>query len=185
VDYQHETLVDPTTMLPILSMKKVQEGNEFSQEATLFDHAAGKAYYENRADGTKTVFDIAPDTRELLSFMYFMRGTPLTPDSSSEHRLVADGKVCGMTVNAKGATEIDLPQYDRNVMSLEVVPAATFDGLFVRKGEGMLWVSQDSRQVMTFAKMKAPFGRFRIKLQEVSGPGTDFWITELKKDENE
>lgn len=74
---------------------------------------------------------------------------------------------------------------NRKVPSLKMVPEVKFDGLFVRKGRGRIWVSRDARRVMTFAKMKVPFGSVRIKLQEVRGPGKDFWITELEKDDDD
>ena len=64
-------------------------------------------------------------------------------------------------------------------------PEAMFDGLFVRKGKATVWVSRDPRRLLTFSKVRVPFGRVRIKLHEVNGPGDDFWITEKKDGDEE
>lgn len=59
-----------------------------------------------------------------------------------------------------------------------------FDGLFVQKGKATVWVSRDARRLLAFAKIKVPFGRARVKLKAVRGPGEDFWITELEDDDD-
>ncbi|HKL21458.1 MAG TPA: hypothetical protein VJ904_06605, partial [Tichowtungia sp.] len=76
-----------------------------------------------------------------------------------------------------------LPDYKRKIPSLRMVPEAKFDGLFVRKGKAMMWVSRDARRLLTYAKVKVPLGSVRVKLLEVKGPGDDFWMTEKKSND--
>ena len=185
VDDHHESLVDPETLLPIRFTKNLQEGEYHCHEITTFDHKAGKAYYEHQTNGEKKTYAIQPDTRDILSFMYFMRGELLEPEHTTEYRVMADEKIYDLIVNAEDLDWIDLPHYEDEVLSLQMVPEAKFDGLFVRKGKATLWVSRDLRRLLTFAKIKVPFGRLRITLQEVRGPGSDFWITQLEKDDDE
>ena len=184
-DDRHESIVDPSTLLPIQFTKNLREGSYRCHEITRFDHKAGRAHYAHQTNGSKKSYDIDPDTRDILSFMYYMRGQPFEPNSTNEYRVMADEKIFDLIVQAKGVEEIGLPHYEKKVPSLEIVPEAKFDGLFVRKGNGILWVSRDSRRLLTFAKMKVPFGRVRITLQEVRGPGSDFWITEKRIDDDE
>jgi len=183
-DDRHESLVDPVTFLPIQFTKNMREGGYRCHEITRFDHANGKAHYAHQTNGTKKSYDIDPDTRDILSFMYFMRGSQLEPDSKMEYRLMADEKIYDMTLRMEDVEEIDLPHYKQDVPSLRMEPEAMFDGLFVRKGKATLWVSRDARRLMTFLKASVPFGKVRIKLQEVRGPGTDFWITEKQTDDD-
>lgn len=179
-DDKHESIVDPATMLPLQFTKNLREGSYRCHEITRFDHAAGVAHYEHQTNGSKKTYPINSDTRDILSFMYSMRSVDFEPNSTNEFRVMADEKVYDLTVRTLDVEPIDLSHYDRDVDSLAMIPEASFDGLFVRKGEGTLWVSRDPRRVLTFAKMKVPFGNVRITLQEVQGPGEDFWITELK-----
>lgn len=185
VDDHHESLVDPETLLPIRFTKNLKEGDYRCHEITEFDHAAGTAHYEHQTNGKQKTYAIESDTRDILSFMYFMRGELLEPESTSEYRVMADEKIYDLIVNTADIDDIDLPHYAEDVPSLQMVPEAKFDGLFVRKGKATLWVSRDPRRLLTFAKVKVPFGRLRITLHEVHGPGSDFWITELEKDDDE
>ena len=184
-DDRHESLVDPETLLPIQFTKNLKENDYRCHEITRFDHKAGKAHYEHQTNGTKKDYDIDPDTRDILSFMYFMRGALLEPKTTTTYQVMADEKIYDLVVKTKGVKKISLSHYDRKIPCLEMVQEAKFDGLFVRKGNGTIWVSRDPRRLLTFAKMKVPFGKVRIKLQEVRGPGSDFWITELDKDDDE
>jgi len=178
----HESLIDPKTFLPIRYTKNLKEGRYRCHEVTTFDFATKKAHYEHQLKGKKKDYDIDADTRDLLSFMYFMRSTPLEEDQEPRYRMMADEKIYDLILHTYGTEKIDLPNYQEKVPSLKMFPEAMFDGLFVRKGKATLWVSRDPRRLLTFAKIKVPFGRARIKLHSVKGPGDDFWILE-KNDE--
>jgi len=183
VDDLHESLIDPKTFLPIRHTKNIKEGRYRCHEVTTFDFPKGKAYYEHRLNGKKKSYDIEPDTRDLISFMYFMRSESLGENQKPSYRLMADEKIYDLILHTEKVEKINLPEYEEKIPSLKMVPEAMFDGLFVRKGKATVWVSRDSRRLLTFAKIKVPFGRARIKLQSVSGPGDDFWITEKKDDD--
>ena len=62
------------------------------------------------------------------------------------------------------------------VPSVKLKPTATFEGLFVRKGEMEVWVSTDPRRIITMASAKIPVASIRLVLDEVKGPGDDFWV---------
>jgi len=117
--------------------------------------------------------------------MYFMRSHTFEAGSKSSYRVMADEKIYDLVVKTKKSKDISLPHYDREISSLQMEPEAKFDGLFVRKGKVTLWVSNDERKLLTYLKAKVLFGRVRVKLHEVRGPGDDFWITELEKDDDD
>ncbi len=185
VDDVHESLVDPQTFLPVRYTKNLQEGRYRCHEITTFDRAAKKAHYVHQVKKKEKIYDIDADTRDLLSFMYFMRSETLEEGGVTNYRVMADEKIYDLIVNTFEVKQIDLPHYKRKVSSLEMVPEAMFDGLFVRKGKATVWVSRDPRRLLTFSKVRVPFGRVRIKLHEVNGPGDDFWITEKKDGDEE
>ncbi|MBL7016888.1 MAG: DUF3108 domain-containing protein [Kiritimatiellales bacterium] len=183
VDDRIESLIDPKTFLPIQFTKNMKEGSYRCHEITRFDFEAKLAYYEHQTNGTKKEYAIDADTRDILSFMYFMRSELLESESTLNYRVMSDEKIYDLILHTDEVEKIDLPGYEKKIPSLKMVPEAKFDGLFVRKGKATLWVSRDDRRLLSFAKVKVPFGRARIKLQEVNGPGDDFWITEKKNDD--
>ncbi len=182
VDDFHESLIDPETFLPIRYTKNLKEGRYRCHEITTFDFEKRMAYYEHQTNGSKKEYAIDVDTRDILSFMYFMRSAPLEEDKEPRYRMMADERIYDLILHTYGTEKIRLPCYDDKVLSLKMFPEAMFDGLFVRKGKATVWVSRDPRRLLTFAKIKVPFGRARIKLQTVNGPGNDFWTPE-KNDE--
>lgn len=185
VDDINETLIDPETLLPIRYTKNLKEGSYRCHEITTFDFEAGKAYYAQQiSKKAKKTYDIGPDTRDLVSFMYFLRSEQLEEKQKALYNVMSDERIYELILNTDKVKGIDLPNYPNDIPSLEIEPQAKFDGLFVRKGKARVWVSRDSRRLMTFAKLKVPFGRVRVTLRSVSGPGNDFWITD-KKDEDD
>jgi len=180
VDDVHESLVDPETFLPIQFTKNLKEGRYRCHEITTFDFEGLKAHYKHQTNGKKKSYDIDSDTRDILSFMYFMRSESLDKNQRPKYRVMADEKIYDLTVQTYETKKINLPDYKNRVKSLELVPESHFNGLFIQKGKATLWISRDPRRLLTFAKIMVPFGRARVKLQKVRGPGNDFWIQKRK-----
>lgn len=180
VEDVYETMVDPETFLPIQHTEDIHEKSYRRQDVTVFDYQALKAHYHHLLNGNKKTYDLKPDARDIMSFMFFMRGVELEENSKSQYLVTTDEKIYELFLTTRGVKSIDLPHYERDVPSLEIEPRAMFDGLFVHKGKATVWISRDSRHLMTLARLSTPFGRVSITLHEVNGPGEDFWITEKK-----
>ncbi len=184
VDDYYEGLIDPETFLPVRFEQNLKQRNYRRHEITTFDYQARKAHYVHLLNGKTRTYKIEPDSRDILSFMYFMRSVLLEEDRETPYRVMSDEKIYDLFIKAFKIEPVDLPHYDRKIPCLTVKPEAMFDGLFVRKGKATVWVSRDPRHLLTFARVSTPFGRVSLTLQGVSGPGDDFWITE-KKDNDE
>ena len=183
VDDFHETLVDLDTFLPIRYTKNLKEGGYRCHEITHFDFKELKAHYEHQTNGQKKTYDIEEDTRDVLSFMYFMRSQLLDENKKYNHRMMADEKIYDVVLHTYDVEDIDLDAYRNEIPSLKLYPETELDGLAVRKGKAELWLSRDPRRLLTYMKIGVPFGKARIKLQSVKGPGDDFWITDRKDDD--
>lgn len=179
----HESLIDLETFLPIQYTKNLKERNYRCHEVTKFDFFEKRAYYEHQTNGKKKEYDIDANTRDILSFMYFMRSEQLDENQKPSYRVMADEKLYDLILDTRDVQKIRLPAYDDKIPSLKMYPEAMFDGLFVRKGKATLWVSCDPRRLLTLAKVRTPIGSVRIKLKAVKGPGDDFWITENEDDD--
>ena len=171
----HECLIDPETLRPVRFEKTMREGSSHYHDVTTFDYTTGIAHFENLESGAVTNITIGADTRDYLSFMYFMRGQNLTPKTTTKYPVLADNKVYEVLVHSMGIEKIGLPNYP-DVPSLRIEPEAAFNGLFVRSGKATLWVSRDSRRILTCLKARVPFGQVTVRLYDVSGDGNDFWI---------
>ena len=147
---------------------------------TTFDHAAGRAIWKKINKDKTEEYDIDPDTRDLISFMYSMRTTTFPVGEERKFRVMADEKLYDLQVKALKKEKVKLPGYGE-VESVKLKPTAKFEGLFVRKGDMEVWVSTDDRRVMTMTSAKIPVASVHLVLDEVRGPGDDFWVAPKKK----
>lgn len=184
VDDTLESVIDAATFLPV-SFRKIQnEGSYHSDEMTTFDHAAGTMRWQSFLNDNEAEYPIEPDTRDLITIMYYFRSMTFYIGQQLEFRVMADEKIYDLFVRVDALEEIDLEHYGK-VPSYRFEPEAAFQGLFVRSGKVTFWVADDDRKLCTQIKAKVPVASVKLKLREVSGPGDDRWITDLeaKKDE--
>lgn len=175
VDDTIEAAIDPATFLPVRFVKNLSEGKRRYDEVTVFDHAARKAFWTSRTKNQTKEFEIEADTRDLVTFMYFMRQHEFEPGEKAEFRVMADEKIYDVFVNAGSIDTMKMPGFGK-VKSVRLTPEAAFEGLFVRKGKIVLWVSRDARRLATRVQATIPVADIHINLTEVRGPGNDRWV---------
>ncbi|MCE9613144.1 MAG: DUF3108 domain-containing protein [Lentisphaerae bacterium] len=181
VDDVIEAVIEPRTFLPVRFIKNLKEGSHRYHELTTFDHQNLKAHWRSlRSDKTKT-FAIDPDTRDLVTLMYFLRSRPVREGEQYEYRVMADEKIYDLYLEAVKVESVKLDGIGR-VPSMRIEPKAKFQGLFVRKGKMTVWVSRDARNLCTQVKASVPVADVNVVLREVRGPGDDQWVKRSPKD---
>lgn len=185
VDDEVVSVIDPHTLRPLLFRMNLKEGRHRRDETTVFDWEAMRARFtkkhQNKPDEKKT-YAIKKNTRDLVSFMYFMRQTPFAENGEYDYEVMSDEKLYDLKVKSRKTEEIKLDVYGK-VESLRLDPEARFQGVFVRKGKMRVWVSEDDRRLMTKLFLDTPFANVRLLLKSVEGPGADDWIRD--KPDNE
>ena len=181
VDDFLEAIIDPETFLPVRFTKKLSEGRYRADETTTFDHKNLKATWTSRRNGKVEEYKIDPDTRDVVTFMYYMRRKQFEPDTVNKYRVLADDKVYDLIVKAQEVEPVKLERFGK-LPCLRFEPEAKFGGLFVRKGRMWMWVSQDARRIATKISAQVPVASISLWLDKVGGPGEDFWVTKAKKD---
>ena len=175
VDDNMESLIDPVTFLPVKFIKKMSQGRHKYDEEVVFDHVKLKAHWKSFKKNKEKTYDIQPDTRDLLCFLFWMRGRPLKENETLKTKVDTDEKIYDLTINTFTIEKVKLSKYGKRE-GLKCIPKAEFNGLFVRKGDMTVWVSRDPRAVMLKMIADTPFANVEVKLKEVNGPGKDFWI---------
>jgi len=176
VDDFLEAIIDPETFLPVRFTKKLSEGRYRADETTTFDHKNLVATWKSNRSGKVKEFAIDPDTRDVVTFMYYMRRKQFEPDTVNKYRVMADEKVYDLIVNAQKVETVKLEHFGKTPC-LRFEPEAKFGGLFVRKGRMWMWVSQDKRRIATKIAAQVPVASISLWLDHVGGPGDDFWVT--------
>lgn len=177
VDDTIESLVDPTTFLPLQFTKRLNEGDHRCHEITTFDHANLVAHWESKLDGKQRDFKLTPGVRDIPSLMYYLRTRKFVPGTREHFTVMADDKTYDLWLNIQKSEVIDLPLYGK-VPSIKTEPEAAFEGLFVRRGKMWIWTSDDSRCLATRVVGSVPVATVKAVLWKVEGPGSDFWVTQ-------
>lgn len=180
VDDTVETLIEPNTFLPVSFSKVLNEGRYHTDEITTFDHAAGKAYWHNRKKDVRKEFAIDPDTRDIMTLMYWLRRETFKPGQTQEFRVMADEKLYDLFVRVQEREDLDNETYG-TLPTVRMEPDAAFQGLFVRKGKLTLWVTRNEQRILAKVMAVIPVANVRIHLAEVRGPGSAWWDKKKEK----
>lgn len=169
-----ETLVDPEGFVPVTARKKVQRRTPQCDELVVFNREKGSAEWYSKCMGKNGSFDIEADTRDIMSLLYYMRKTPLSTGMIISNKVVVTHSITDMKVHIGEKKTMDIAGID-DVECFKAVPVAKLDDLLVEEGEVEAWVSSDERRIITRLNIAATFGKIRIRLCGVSGPGKDRW----------
>ena len=175
VDDSKEVIIDPKTALPLQIDLQMNEGSTHSSHITVFDHTNHTAIIYDRIANTTNQIEIADQTRDVVTFLFAMRNENPEDLSKNVHTLLSGGKLYEMSIKIRKDGRVRVPGYGK-VDCTKVEPIAEFDGLFLRKGEILFWISKQERRMITCIKTQVPVGKITVKLQKVTGPGADFWV---------
>lgn len=179
VDDFIESIVDPDTLLPLRFTKKLSEGRYRADETTVFDREKGMAYLTKvKDDGSirKKEYPITGDTRDLVSFMYYMRSQPLEVGDEKMLEVMADEKLYDLFLAVPKKQTVNLDLFG-SVETIRVEPRAKFQGLFVRKGKMTLWITPGMKKYLAKMAVKVPVASVNVLLHKVEGAGSAEWMS--------
>jgi len=179
VDDRIESLIEPERFIPLRFDVDMKQGRHRYRETTEFDWERLEARWTSHVSGKTKTFPLEPDTRDIPTLMYWMRQTGMTVGETRTLRVMADEKIYDLELRATGIERIRLDRYGR-LSCVQVEPRAEFRGIVVRRGRMWIWVSQDPRHLATQISVEVPVARVHLVLNEVKGPGDDFWILKKK-----
>lgn len=176
-----QTIIDPETFRSVSFFMDRNEGRHSAKELTTFDYEKGVARWESFTKKKVKTIPIDKDTRDLVTFMYFMRRDGFRVGAERNFRVMADDKVYDLNLKVAAEEKVDVDGYG-DVDCLRLDPTAQFNGLFVRKGKMTVWVSRDKRFLCTRVSAGVPVvGHVNIYLASVGGPGDDMWVKKQAK----
>lgn len=169
VDDFIESVVDPETFLPLRYVQRLKEGRHLRHDKTIFDHKARKAYWESGLDRSANEIEIAPDSRDVLCLIYYMRSKGFEVGQETKFRVLVNEKLYDLKVIGVKYEKIRVRGLGR-LRCLKVEPKAGFGEIFVRKGRIQLWFSDDERHICTRMTAKVPLASIKAILVGVEVP---------------
>jgi hypothetical protein len=142
--------------LPKTYTMKIHEGRTRRDKEITFDHAKRTALYVDHLNGEKKSFAIEKDTLDTLSSFYYLRSMPLEI-GKSVFVTVFDGKRLWNTeirVLRREKIKTGLGRFD----TIVVQPLMKAEGIFDKRGDMFIWLTDDARRIPVKMKTKVPVG---------------------------
>ncbi len=148
--------------LPKSYRMKIREGRTRRDKEIIFDHAKGTALYIDYLSGERKNVEINDKTLDTLSSFYFVRSLPLEV-GKSVFISIFDGKKLWNTevqVLRRERIKTGLGSFD----TIVVKPLMKSEGIFEKKGDMYIWLTDDERHLPLKMKTKVPVGSITATL---------------------
>lgn len=155
IDNRVESWIDAGSLVPQRMVFNRREGKRRNAFDFTFHQAEGKVTAVK--DGQTAELDIAPNTHDAISCLYYVRTTlPLIPGSSSTLNVHHDKKNYKLEVRVEGFERIEGAWGVRDAVRVLVI--MPFQGIFLNEGNIRVWLSNDERRMPLLMKAKVVVG---------------------------
>jgi hypothetical protein len=150
---------------PLSYRIKLREGRHRRDKEVIFDRSQNKATYINHISNEKKEVDLCEDVFDPLSAFYYLRTLTLIPGKSVYVSIFDSKKVWNVEVKVLRRERVSLPvgTFDTVV----VKPLMKSEGIFYRKGEILIWLTDDANHIPIRMQTKVAVGHVNATL--VSG----------------
>jgi hypothetical protein len=162
---RYESHIDPENGLPMKYVMHSREGGRTKDRVILFDQENNVVQkMEKRKDGTisSEVFEILDTTYDTISSLYAMRDREVKIGESLPLNVFDNHKNYELVIDILQEEQITVSAGQFN--TIKVQPKLKSEGVFRRKGELFVWVTNDERHIPVLMKSKVKVGSFTAEL---------------------
>ena len=176
-----ESLIEPKSFLTKRFTFVRAKRRGARSDTVTFNYDRKTASLVRHYKGTRETIPIKPDTRDIISFMYWMRKKGVPPKLDRTYNVMTNEGMVPIRIRSDAKTKkIKVPEFGK-VECLHVAPAADFKDMLVEEGEVSMWIAQDARRIAPLLTIKAPLANVKTTLSSVLGPGNDQWTRPSSK----
>jgi Protein of unknown function (DUF3108) len=125
-------------------------------------------YLEQGKDGKQ---ETPSDPLDDAAFFYFVRVTPLEVGRKYSYDRYFRKEKNPVTIEVQKRERMDLPDGSK-VDCLVLHPVIDTKGLFSKRSETRIWLTDDNRRLPVQIRTKFPFGTITLRLRDIVLPGT-------------
>lgn len=135
---------------------KTREGNHRRDREVKFNHAKGIAYYKDNLNGEKRELPIVAATLDTLSSFYYVRTLKLEVGKSVFLTILDNTKTWKVEVQVLRKEKIKTSL--GTFATIVIKPLMQSEGIVDRKGDMLIWLTDDSRLLPVKMKTKVKIG---------------------------
>jgi len=135
---------------------KTREGNRRKDKEIIFDHGKRQAVYIDHLNGGQVEVAINGNTYDVYSSFYYVRTLPLEVGKSVFVSILDNNELWNVEVQVlkKETLKTKLGE----VETVLIKPLIKSEGIFERKGEIYIWLTDDARRIPVQMKTKVMIG---------------------------
>jgi len=141
---------------------KTREGNHRKDKEIIFDHDRRKALYINHLGKEKVDVAIKENTYDIYSSFYYVRTLPLEVGKSVYVSVLDNNELWDVEVQVLKKEK--LKTIFGEVNTILIKPLIKSEGIFQRKGEIFIWLTDDARRIPVKMKTKVMIGSITATL---------------------
>jgi len=146
--------------------KYQREGNYRNNEVTTFDHESRKAVRND--DGNKSAPQVVQAfVKDVLGALYYVRTQSFTVGDILKIPVHDGRRSYTMEVEVQKRERVRVPAGEFNCYVIE--PKLQSDGIFVKKGRLLVWMTDDKRHIPIRVRTAIPVGSVVANLESMSG----------------
>ncbi len=147
---------------PIKYRVKIREGRHRRDKEVIFDHGKGKALYIDYRNEEKAEFEIPSPVFDPVSGFYYFRALELVIGEPVYITVFDSKKVWDVEVQVLRKEKVTLSAGTFD--TIVVKPLLKSEGIFSRKGEVHIWLTDDVKHIPVLVKSKVKIGHITATL---------------------
>jgi hypothetical protein len=167
-DIAQSTLYSGVSGYPKNYKINLKEGRHRRERETHFENKQEsklqKVIYQNKVDNETLAFNLEKQAFDPLSAFYEIRKRLLQVGRSEYLDIFDNKKLWNVEVQILKRERITVPAGEFNTIVIK--PMLQSEGIFMRKGEIFIWLTDDDRKVPVMVKSKIKIGSIIVKLTE-------------------
>ncbi|HMK42613.1 MAG TPA: DUF3108 domain-containing protein, partial [Dissulfurispiraceae bacterium] len=141
------------------------EGKNRSDKETRFDYDANKIAYSNAVKNVRSEHDLPNFPMwDILSGFYYARFQPLETGQKFSIDVFDSGKIGRVGVETLKKEQIEVPNMG-TVRTVLIKPNVETEGLFKKKGDILIWLTDDAQRIPVRVETVIPIGKVSAELR--------------------
>jgi len=149
---------------PITYRVKIREGKHRRDKEVIFDHGKGKALYFDYLNNEEEAFEVPSPVFDPVSGFYYFRTLELVIGEPVYITVFDNKKIWDVEVQVLRKETVTLPAGTFN--TIVVKPLLKSEGIFSKKGEVFIWLTDDEKHIPVLVKLKVKIGSVTAVLVE-------------------
>src|SRR5690606_23626538 len=168
----YESYVSPTTLVPYLYKRDINEGSYYKFEQYKFSHktkTVSSTMNKRKSEQTKTV-KIGANTKDIVSTIYNIRNfdfRTLNPNDTKSFTFLFDNEELIINVKYLRKETINTNLGKKECYKLAIT--LKNDDALKGTNENLLWLTADGNKLPVYAKFKIAVGTGELKLKSATG----------------